>query len=125
MNEIITIISNDQIYQTTRGTISKNKYLKEKINDSKIQLNMPSKSVNIILNYLRDGVLPNDIVDVENDLKICGIIYDTNINSIDLVSINVGGKLFSVDKLMLQKNWNILINFFNIMLNIIQIILLF
>ncbi|AVG46717.1 hypothetical protein [Acanthamoeba polyphaga mimivirus] len=56
--------------------------MKEKINDSKIQLNMPSKSVNIILNYLRDGVLPNDIVDVENDLKICGIVYDTNVNSI-------------------------------------------
>lgn len=112
MNEIITIISNDQIYQTTRGTISKNNYLKEKINDSKIQLNMPSKSVNIILNYLRDGVLPNDIVDVENDLKICGIVYDTNVNSIDLVSINVGGKLFSVDKLMLQKKLEYFNKFF-------------
>ncbi|AZL89636.1 BTB/POZ domain-containing protein [Megavirus baoshan] len=112
MNEIITIISNDQIYQTTRGTISKNKYLKEKINDSKIQLNMSSKSVNIILNYLRDGALPNDIVDVENDLKVCGIVYDTNVNSIDMVSINIGGKLFSVDKLMLQKKLEYFNKFF-------------
>nr|WBF70281.1 putative BTB/POZ domain-containing protein [Megavirus caiporensis] len=112
MNEIITIISNDQIYQTTRATISKNNYLKEKINNSKIQLNMSSASVNIILNYLRDGTLPNDIADVENDLKICGIVYDTNVKSIDLVNINVGGKLFNVDKLILQKQLEYFNKFF-------------
>nr|AEX62263.1 putative BTB_POZ domain-containing protein [Moumouvirus Monve] len=112
MNEIITVITNDQTYQTTRKTLQKSNYLISKISDNTIKLNMSSKNFDIILNYLRDNVLPDDISDVENDLKVCGIIYDEDIDSENMVNINVGGKIFNVDKEFLKSKLEYFVKFF-------------
>ncbi|AQN68710.1 hypothetical protein [Saudi moumouvirus] len=112
MNEIITIITNDQTYQTTFKTLQKSNYLVNKICDSTIKLNMSSKNFNIVLDYLRDNVLPDDISDVENDLKVCGIIYDEYIDPKNIVNINVGGKIFNVDKEFLKSKLEYFVKFF-------------
>ncbi|AGF84893.1 hypothetical protein QJ854_gp889 [Moumouvirus goulette] len=112
MNEIITIITNDQTYQTTRKTLEKSNYLINKICDNTIKINMSSKNFDIILNYLRDNILPEDISDVENDLKVCGIIYDEDVDSKNIVNINVGGKIFNVDKEFLKSKLEYFVKFF-------------
>ncbi|BCS82510.1 putative BTB/POZ domain-containing protein [Cotonvirus japonicus] len=109
MNDIITVITNDQVYQTSRLTLSANDYLTNKIVDNTIKLNMSSKSVKIILNYLRGNNFPYDIIDIdiENDLSVCGILIDKH----EKIKINVGGKIFSVDKNLISSKLNYFKNF--------------
>ncbi|AVL95202.1 hypothetical protein ma815 [Moumouvirus australiensis] len=113
MNEVITIITDGQTYQTTRKTLQKSNYLTKKICENTIKLNMSSKNFDVILNYLRDNILPEDISDVENDLKVCEIIYDGNIDPKNIVNINVGGKIFNVDKEFLKSKLEYFVKFFH------------
>ncbi|AFX93017.1 putative BTB/POZ domain-containing protein [Megavirus courdo11] len=107
---VITININNTLFQTTLGTIKNNKVLVDMINmeNHTINLNMDPKNVNTIINYLRGCVNIDKLAKIYLDSKKLGI----DIKLQNHVCINIGGKIFYVDKELISNRLDYFVLFF-------------
>ncbi|AVG47740.1 putative BTB/POZ domain-containing protein [Megavirus chiliensis] len=107
---VITINANNTLFQTTLGTIKNNKVLVDMINmeNHTINLNMDPKNVNIIINYLRGCINIDKLAKIYLDSKKLGI----DIKLDNHVCINIGGKIFYVDKELISNRLDYFVLFF-------------
>ncbi|AVG46629.1 BTB POZ domain-containing [Acanthamoeba polyphaga mimivirus] len=107
---VITINANNTLFQTTLGTIKNNKVLVDMINTENhtINLNMDPKNVNTIINYLRGCINIDKLAKIYLDSKKLGI----DIKLQNYVCINIGGKIFYVDKELISNRLDYFVLFF-------------
>ncbi|AUV58842.1 BTB POZ domain-containing protein [Bandra megavirus] len=107
---VITINANNTLFQTTLSTIKNNKVLVDMINmeNHTINLNMDPKNVNIIINYLRGCINIDKLAKIYLDSKKLGI----DIKLDNHVCINIGGKIFYVDKELISNRLDYFVLFF-------------
>nr|WBF70367.1 hypothetical protein [Megavirus caiporensis] len=107
---VITINAKNTLFQTTFGTIKNNQVLINMINPENhtIILDMDPKNVNLILNYLRGCVNIDKLAKIYPDSKKLGI--DIKLNN--HVCINIGGKIFYVDRELILNRLDYFVLFF-------------
>ncbi|ANB50980.1 hypothetical protein [Powai lake megavirus] len=107
---VITINAKNTLFQTTFGTIKNNHVLVNMINPENhiIILDMDPKNVNIIINYLRGCINIDKLVKIYFDSKKLGI----DIKLQNHVCINIGGKIFYVDKELILNRLDYFVLFF-------------
>ncbi|AZL89573.1 BTB/POZ domain-containing protein [Megavirus baoshan] len=107
---IITINANNTLFQTTLGTIKNIKILTDMISPENhtINLNMDPKNVNTIINYLRGCVNINKLAKIYPDSKKLGIDIELD----NHICINIGGRIFYVDKELISDRLDYFVSFF-------------
>lgn len=106
---VITIKAKDGSCQTYLSTISSCKKLLDILDpiDNSIELNITLDLANQIIDYLR--AYPTDLTGISSYMSSLGLL---NVNECDYVHINVGGKIYCIDKDYLENKLTYFKKFF-------------